>query len=497
MPARDPLDDLRLLIQSRTCIIFLEADEEDRAVALLRRLAARMQLPFFAWSPTKGLRRDGGEAAIYGTADAGQALAHVEASRLPALYCFEGLGAYLENPMVAARLKDAAEPFARSTGALIVTGPSTTPPEAVKSLCATLRLPSPQLSDYRDLLQRVIHELSKRMPVTVQMKSEDFGRLLNNLKGLTLAEAERILTRAIVEDGRLSPEDLAAVVQAKRAVVEREGVLEYFPAEESLSDIADLAGLKSWLAQRRSILADPSRAAEFGLGFPKGVLLLGVPGCGKSLCAKAVAKEWGLPLLKLDPARLYDKYVGESEKSFRKAMETAERLAPTVLWIDELEKAFSSSGEAEDGGLSRRIFGTFLSWMQDRKGDIFIVATANDVSALPPEFLRKGRFDEIFFLDLPDAAARAALFTIHLKKRGKDPSLFDLPLLVAKTDGFGGAEVEQAIVAGLYTAYAGHGELTTRILLDEIARTRPLAQTMGEKIRWLREWAKDRTRGAA
>jgi len=496
MPARDPLEDLQLLIKSRYSIIVLETSEEDRAEALLRRLAVRLGLPFFSWSPTKGLRRDGNESGIYGTTDPGQALANVEASRLSALYHFEGLGDFLEDKVLATRLRDAAEPLSKSTGALVLTGVAVALPEAVKPMAATLRLPSPQLSDYRDLLQRVVKDLSVRLPVQVAMKSEDFARLLNNLKGLTLMEAERILTRAIVEDGKLSPEDISAVVEAKKAVVEREGVLEYFPAEESLADIADLAGLKAWLAERRAILTDPARAAGFGLAFPKGVLLLGVPGCGKSLCAKAVAREWGLPLLKLDPGSLYNKYVGESEKNFKKAMAMAERLAPTVLWIDELEKAFSASGDSEDGGLSLRIFGTFLSWLQDRKGDVFVVATANDVSLLPPEFLRKGRFDEIFFVDLPDAEARRATFAIHLKKRGKDPALYDLSRLARATEGFGGSEVEQSIVAGLYTAFSGHRELTTETLLEEIARTKPIAQTMGEKIQWLREWAKDRTRSA-
>ena len=496
MPARDPLEDLQLLIKSRYSIIVLETPEEDRAEALLRRLAARLQLPFFAWSPTKGLRRDGSESGIYGTTDPGQALANVEASKLSALYYFEGLADYLEDKILASRLKDAAEPFAKSAGALFLTGVGLALPEAVKPMTATLRLPSPQLSDYRDLLQRVVKDLSARMPVEVQMKSEDFARLLNNLKGLTLQEAERILTKAIVEDGKLAPEDLSAVVEAKKAVVEREGLLEYFPAEEGMADIADLEGLKAWLSERRAILSDPSRAAGFGLAFPKGVLLLGVPGCGKSLCAKAVAREWGLPLLKLDPANLYNKYVGESEKNFKRAMSMAEKLAPTVLWIDEMEKAFSSSGDAEDGGLSLRIFGTFLSWLQDRKGDVFVVATANDVSLLPPEFLRKGRFDEIFFVDLPTAEARRALFSIHLKKRGKDPKRYDLARLAGATEGFGGSEVEQSIVAGLYTAFSGHQELNTETLLDEIARTKPIAQTMGEKIQWLRDWAKERTRSA-
>jgi len=496
MPATDSLKDLQVLVKSRYSILVLDTLEEDRAEGIVRQLAASLGLPLFVWSRTKGLRRDGGDAAIYGTTDAGAALAHVEASRLPALYHFEGLGDLLEDKVVSARLKDAAQPFGTITGALILTGTAIALPESVKSISATVRLPSPALADYRELLQRILRDLASRMPIQVRMQSEDFVRLLNNLKGLTLAEAERILTRAVVEDGKLTPEDIAAVVAAKKAVVEREGVLEYTPAEEGMADIADLGGLKHWLAERRILLTDPARGAQFGLEFPKGVLLLGVPGCGKSLAAKAVAKEWGLPLLKLDPAALYDKYVGESERNFRKAMALAEKLSPTVLWIDELEKAFSPSGGEEDGGLSRRIFGTFLSWLQDRKGDVFVVATANDVSRLPPEFLRKGRFDEIFFVDLPNAEARSALFAIHLRKRGQDPARFDLPRLVEATEGFGGSEVEQAIVAALYTAFSARTPLGTETLLEEISRTRPISRTLGEKIEELRSWAKDRTRSA-
>ena len=240
-------------------------------------------------------------------------------------------------------------------------------------------------------------------------------------------------------------------------------------------------------------MADPDRAEAFGLSFPKGVLLLGVPGCGKSLSAKAVAREWGLPLLRLDPANLYDRYMGESEKNFRRALETAERMAPVVLWIDELEKAFASSGSEDDGGVSRRIFGSFLSWLQDREGDVFVVATSNDVSTLPAEFIRKGRFDEVFFVDLPSSEVRRAILAIHLTRRKQQPSAMNLDALVNATDGFSGAELEQAIVAGLYTAFARNVPLSTEILLEEIAETRPLSRTMPERIEGLRAWARDRT----
>ncbi|HEV2131942.1 MAG TPA: AAA family ATPase, partial [Longimicrobiaceae bacterium] len=288
-------------------------------------------------------------------------------------------------------------------------------------------------------------------------------------------------------------EDLRAVVETKTAVVEREGLLEYYPVEESMAEVAGLDGLKGWLAKRRMILADPERARQYGLPFPKGVLLLGVPGCGKSHSAKAVSTEWGLPLLKFDPAGLYNKYIGETEKNFKRAIGTAEKLAPVILWIDEIEKAFASSGEGEDGGVSRRLLGSFLSWLQERGGDVFVVATANDVTRLPPELLRKGRFDEVFFVDLPGAKARRAIFEIHLRRRGQDPTRFDLARLVEATEGFSGAEIEQVIVSGLYTAFASHAELSDRILLEEIAATRPLSRVMPERIAALREWARERT----
>src|SRR5690606_7113150 len=269
-------------------------------------------------------------------------------------------------------------------------------------------------------------------------------------------------------------------------------LLEYYPVEESMAEVADLAGLKDWLAKRRAILAHPERAAKFGLAFPNGVLLIGVPGCGKSLCAKAVSMEWGLPLLRLDTAALYNKYIGETEKSFKRAMSVAERVGPVVLGIDEIEKAFAASGE-EDGGVSQRVLGSFLSWLQDRKGDVFIVATANDVTRLPPEFLRKGRFDEIFFVDLPDAESRAAIFRIHLQKRAQDPARFDVAALAAAAEGFSGAEIEQAVVSALYTAFSAGTPLTMQLVLEELARTRPLSETMAERIAALRAWARDRT----
>lgn len=493
MTQKDPLKDLKLLIRSRYCIIFLDTAEEDRAEILLEHLADHLRLPFFRWTRTKGLKREDAKGAVYGSTDLSIAFAHIEHSQFAGIYHFKGLGDFLEDKSVAAALKDAALPFSKNDGAIIITGQDYDIPDALKPMSATLKLPEPGIREYEELLNHIIRDLYGKIDVKVEMTPEDMNRLLGNIRGLTLMEAEKILTRVIVEDGKLCPDDIRKVTESKKSIVERDGLLEYYPVEESMADIADLAGLKSWLAKRRKIITDPAKAAEFGLSFPKGVLLLGVPGCGKSLCAKAVAMEWGLPLLKLDPANLYNKYIGESEKNFKRAIKTAEKLAPVILWIDEIEKAFSQSGDSEDSGVSTRIFGTFLSWLQDRKGDVFIVATANDVAKLPPEFLRKGRFDEIFFVDLPNAKAREAIFKIHLKKRGKEPGRFDIPLLVETTEGFSGAEIEQVIVSGLYTAFSDKTELSDGALLNEISHTRPLSVTMAEKIEWLREWARERT----
>ena len=493
----DPLAELELLLRSRYALIRISGAEESRVEELLEGLASAMQLPLFTWTSSKGLRRSGMPNAIYDTAHPEIALAHVEAAGIPALYHFEGLGPALADPAIAARLKDAAERFTKQPGGIFLSELGGDVPDSLRELVTSFELPAPVSADYGEVVDRVVRDLSARMKVDLALSDEDRSRLIANLNGLTLLDTERILTRAILDDGRLSAKDLDLVVRAKREMVERDGLLEYFAPERSMSDVIGVEGLKSWLAERRLILAEPERAASFGLSFPKGILLLGVPGCGKSLCAKAVARDWTLPLLRLDTGALYDKYIGETEKHFRSALSTADRLAPIVLWIDEIEKAFAASTGSEDGGLSTRVLGGFLSWMQERESRVFVVATANDIQRLPPELLRKGRFDEIFFVDLPGADARRELFRLHLGRRGQSPERFDAAALAAASDGFSGAEIEQAVVSALYGAFSSHTDLTTSALLDELSRTRPLSRTMGERLDALRAWASDRTVPAA
>lgn len=487
------LDELELLVRSRYALVVLDTWEYDRAEEALRHVASRLSLHFFEWRRSKGVRRGGsGESFASDTALPVDALRHAEREGA-GIYHFPALGAHLDDPHVVAQLHDAVERFATRRGAIVISGGDVRLPESLRPHAIVVPLPAPHPEDYRALLERVVRDHAARMPVRVELTPSDRARLLHNLAGLTLTEAEKILTRLIMTDAALTAADIPRVTEAKRQVVEQDGLLEYWPTEVGLSSVAGMGGLKGWLTRRRAAVLEPERALAAGLPFPKGILLLGVPGCGKSLCAKAVAHEWGLPLLRLDPGLLYDKYVGDSEKNFKRALRTAERLAPIVLWIEEIEKAFAASGGEHDGGVSRRVFGGFLSWLQERRGDVFVVATANDVSALPPEFIRKGRFDEVFFVDLPRAGARREIFEIHLRRRGADPSLFSLDALVSAAEGFSGAEIEQAIVAAQFDAFSRGASVTHERVLHELGATRPLSRTMAEALQQLRTWARDRT----
>ncbi len=494
MPTDSNFDELELLIRAKYALIVVDTVEVERAEQGFALSASRLNLLYFTWSRSHGLRRGvlPSDPVMTGTEEPAKALAAVEAEGV-GLFHFRGLDAHFDDPAVVSHVLDVVQQFNARRGALVLTGHNVRLPDALRPHATVIRLSGASFDDYRALLERLIREYSARMPVKVELTHEDRGRLVNNLTGLTLTEAEKIITRLIVEDGALRARDIERVNAAKRQIVEQDGLLEFYPHTEGLDQVAGLGGLKGWLARRRAVVTDPRRAEAFGLGFPKGVLLLGVPGCGKSLCAKSVAHEWGLPLLKLDPSNLYDKYVGESEHNFKRAMQTAERLAPIVLWIDELEKAFASASADADGGVSHRIFGTFLSWLQDRQGDVFVVATSNDVAKLPPEFIRKGRFDEIFFVDLPGDEARAEILRIHLRKRKQDPATLDLTQLVTATRGFSGAEIEESIVSAMYAAFASGTSLDTGALLTEVGATRPLSKTMPERLDAIRRWAAQRT----
>jgi SpoVK/Ycf46/Vps4 family AAA+-type ATPase len=321
----------------------------------------------------------------------------------------------------------------------------------------------------------------------VKTDSRTLDKLVANLRGMTWSDARRLARGVIFDDGAITSSDLPELNKAKFDLLDMDGVLGYEYDTADFADVGGLNGLKRWLQQRREAFLQRNDQ----LDAPKGILLLGVQGSGKSLAAKAVAGMWGVPLLRLDVGALYNKYIGETEKNLRDALKMADTLAPCVLWLDEMEKAMA--GDDSDNGTSRRLLGSLLTWMAERKAPVFIVATSNDISRMPPELVRKGRLDEIFFVDLPEEAVRRDIFAIHLRKRSRSPDLFDLEMLARSSDGFSGAEIEQAIVSALYRCAAEQCELTTQHLLHEIAITSPLSVVMAEKIEQLRQWAAERT----
>jgi SpoVK/Ycf46/Vps4 family AAA+-type ATPase len=318
------------------------------------------------------------------------------------------------------------------------------------------------------------------------------------LRGLTEEEAERAISQALVTRYALSQEMATDVLEMKKSLLKRSEMLEFVEASDNMANVGGLENLKLWLGKRRGAWEDSARA--FGLEPPHGVIILGVQGCGKSLCARAVAGEWNLPLVKFDTSAVYDKYIGETEKRIRKVFQVAEGLAPCVLWIDELEKVFAGSGPdsaSADAGVSSRLLAAFLSWMQDRKAPVFVAATCNNVTVLPPELIRKGRFDELFFVDLPNQSERRQIFSIQLERRKRNPADFDLEKIATAARGYSGAEIDAAVQGALYAAYSEKNTLTTQALLDALSQTVPLSTTRAEEIAELRDWARTRAVPAA
>lgn len=488
-----PLEDLELLIRSGQPLIILDDEEDVRSMKLLERSLSSLGRLHFRWDAAFGLRREGEAQAVYGTSKLDACLDHIASSSAErAVYHLAGTADMFDDAHRTAKLIAIAEPLSALHSTVLLTGSGQKFPDLLKRRAAVVHLEPPTDVEYFQFVNTILADLRSRAPVSMELSPDQASQLITHLRGLTFVEVRKVITQAIVRDGRLTQDDLRFVFAQKRQIVERSGVLEYFATEHGLSEVAGLHRLKLWLRERANAFADPAAAAAFGLTPPRGLLLLGVQGCGKSLCAKAVAHAWGLPLLRLDTARIYNKYLGETERNLQRAMKLAERLAPIVLWIDELEKIFGGT-RGEDSGASQRVLGSFLTWLQEKRESVFVIATSNDVSTLPPELVRKGRFDEIFFVDLPDQPNREAILAVHLTRRKRDPEAFDLEALAEATAGFSGAELEQCVVAGLYKAFAEGTELADRHLLGEANRTQPLSVTMSESISSLRAWARTRT----
>jgi hypothetical protein len=483
----DNTHDLRLLLASRHPLLAVEMSEEARFMDILGRAAASLDLPVWIWTATRGLARAGMQPA-YGTIDPRKALDFLAELTGPAVFVFADVHHALQDPVTVRRIKELAQ-AARRGQTIVLTAPVFRVPPELEGLAIPWELRPPDHDELLALVRRTLDDLRARaFPIALDDAGVD--SLVEALRGLSTAEAEGLVRRAAMEDGQVAKGDVDFVRKAKAELLGAGGTLELVdPGPGGLDRVGGMDQLKEWLRLRGEALSPDARA--FGLEPPKGVLLTGVPGCGKSLVAKCLAATWGLPLVLLDPGALYGPYVGESEERLRHALRTVEAMAPVVLWIDEIEKGFARDRDA-DGGVSARLLGTFLRWMQDRPEGIFLVATCNDVTALPPELGRKGRFDEVFFVDLPDRVERTEIFRVHLVARGRDPEKFNLARLGEAAEGFSGAEIEAAVVSALYRAFAERRELTTNDVVGEIAATVPLSRARPEEVEGLREWARDR-----
>ena len=480
--------DLEVIIASRFPIIAIQSPEEERVLMLLSRIAAAKSMHTQVWSVAEGLRGPlSGQPAK--PSDATQALQQIDVG--PAgLYVLLDFHPWLQNPVNVRLLRKIAQDYENAARTLVLVGHHVPVPPELEKLTARFELSLPDAEAIKILFKQEVAAWEAANPgKKVQGEREAFETLLRHLSGLCGEDVRRLVRQAIAEEGTLTMEHVARIVTRKHEMLGRDSVLSFEVDTARFSDVAGLANLKKWLDQRRQ--AFMGDAESLGLDVPKGIMLLGVQGCGKSLAAKATAGAWAVPLMRLDFGALYNKFLGETERNLREALKVADAMAPCVLWMDEIEKGVATNDN--DGGESRRILGALLTWMAERKSRVFLVATSNDIERLPPELVRKGRLDEIFFVDLPDEKSREEIFRIHLKRRKQDPAAFDLPALVAKSEGFSGAEVEQAVVGALYAAHAEGAKLSNDAILAEIGRTRPLSVVMAEKIAYLRMWAADRT----
>jgi SpoVK/Ycf46/Vps4 family AAA+-type ATPase len=523
MPNGSPLDRLKVYINSSSPLVIMETIEEQRALDLVRLAASDLQLPVFEWSVADGLKRyeakparpvppgnyavqdflapitqneiniASGAGSILNTQEPGGVLAHLLTLTLPAVYILKDFHRHIEDAVVARRLREVAQEFSDKHCTLVITAPAIVLPPELQAEAEYLDLPLPDRMRLKQIVEETFQRLSKKLTLKRKATPIDVEAMACNLCGLTEEEAERAMSHAIVSRYALCPEVTTDVLEAKKEMLRRSGMLEFVDAEENLASIGGLENLKKWLGRRQGTWEDCARAA--GLEPPRGVIILGVQGCGKSMCARSIAGEWKLPLVKFDTSAIYDKFIGETEKHIRKMFSIAEQLAPAVLWIDELEKVFAGSGPdsaSVDAGTSSRLLGSFLSWMQDRKAAVFVAATCNNVNVLPPELIRKGRFDEIFFVDLPNPAERKAILTVQLTRHKINVADFNLPKLIAASQGYSGAEIDSAIKSAMYSAYADKKFLTTDTILDELANTVPLSATRAEDIDKLRTWARER-----
>ncbi len=494
-PTHSSRKEVEDLIKARYSLLYLVSHEETRVEEALKQLCIEREMRLEVWSVTEGFRVVANGSGSRDVKDPLKALDHVARGEGRALYVLRDFHPFLKEPRVVRRLRDLAVALRKTKASLIILSPvQKIPPELEKSVAAIIDWELPNRLEIEAIARSLVPQAPQATQEQVEGDPGFIERVVEAALGLTEIEAENVFAKSMV---RTHTFDMDTILDEKKQIIRKSGMLEYYEHREEFSDIGGLEELKSWLVKRRNAFS--ARARDFGLPLPKGILLIGVPGTGKSLTAKAAGALWEMPLLRLDVGKIFAGLVGSSEENIRNVIKTAEAIAPAILWIDEIEKGFSGTGSSgqSDGGTTSRVFGSFITWLQEKTSPVFVIATANDVSALPPELLRKGRFDEIFFCDLPVREERRKILDIHIRKKGRDPGAFDLDKMVDVSNDFSGAEIEQAVIASLYDAFDSGGDLTTEGLLDSLAELVPLAVTMRERIDWMRDWARTRARSAS
>lgn len=487
--------DLEAILRSKTPIIVIETQEEARMLKILQSAALEVSRsdyhPLFRWTITDGLQRlDIALEPQTLNSEPTDVLKHIRAVMKPGIYVLLDFHPFIDDPVHVRLLKDICIQYRDYPRRLVFLSHSIKLPTELDAFTARLAVSLPSEAERREIVEKIAKEWSvENAGKRVQADNKAYELLVRNLAGLTYADTERLARNAVFVDGAITKSDLPQVMQAKYELLNTGGSLGFEYDTAKFSEVGGLRKLKEWLSVREAPFRGDESARH--LDPPKGILLIGIQGCGKSLAAKAAAGALGVPMLRLDFAALYDKYHGETERKLREALETADIMQPCVLWIDEIEKGLA--GRGGETGTTQRVLGSFLTWMAERDSRVFVVATANDISMLPPELVRKGRFDEIFFVDLPAPDIRRQIFDIHLRSRNVETADFDFDVLVDASDGFSGAEIEQAVVSALYAAHASGGQIATEHVERELRETRPLSVVMQEKIAALRHWASDRT----
>jgi SpoVK/Ycf46/Vps4 family AAA+-type ATPase len=491
--------DIEHLMRARYPLIYILSSEEKRVeksiadVLHSREATKNYKTKIYTWSVTEGVRVGGEPQGD--SKDPLKALRFILEAKKDerAVFILRDLHAFQKNPEVVRLLRDLARNLKETLKTVFMISPLLQIPPELDKEVAVVEYPLPELSEIGTILDRVMSMVPGKAPPSGQEREH----IVEAALGLTADEAENVFAKSLVQTGTF---DIDVILSEKERIVRRSGVLEFFRTQEKMDNIGGLDLLKSWLRKRQAAFSEEAR--QFGLPRPKGILMVGIPGGGKSLTAKAVGAAWRLPLLRLDVGKVFAGIVGSSEENMRRAIQMAEAVAPSILWVDELEKGFSGTGSSNqsDAGTAARVFGSFITWLQEKTSPVFVIATANNVDELPPEMMRKGRFDEIFFVDLPTLPERREIMQIHVKRRGRDPVGFNLDLLAEKSEGMTGAEIEQAVVSALFDVYDRNGSagvLATEGVVHSLQETVPLSRTMKEKIATLRNWCKTRARPAS